>query len=191
MILTRIPCLLKNRIKFIPFFAKCLSINNQDLVQDHHSSGQSVERVIWEVRLLVSWQQLAKPMEPRMAEFDYPSARLESWIFLDKLFLLSSWMELGYNSIAYQHISFQTYAASRQKFWGVAPFSGLGILPFSIGSKEMLSCLLAPVKRIIRWRHVRRHGGCALFHFFPLSVEFGPIDSWAKGASIIEPSAVC
>jgi len=51
----------------------------------------------------------------------------------------------GINPLPSTTSSFPTYAASSQKFWGVASFSGLRIRPFSNGSKEMLSCRLAPV----------------------------------------------
>ena len=51
----------------------------------------------------------------------------------------------GINPLPSTTFSFPTYAASRQRFWGVASFSGSRILPFSNGSKEILSCRLAPV----------------------------------------------
>ena len=43
---------------------KCLSINSHDLVQDNHSGRQCVECNIREIRLLVSWNQFAKSVEP-------------------------------------------------------------------------------------------------------------------------------
>jgi hypothetical protein len=51
----------------------------------------------------------------------------------------------GMNPLSTTTSSFPTYAASRQRFWGVAPSFGLRILPFNNGSKEILSCRLAPV----------------------------------------------
>ena len=43
---------------------KCLSINSHDLVQDNHSGRQCVECNVREIRLLVSWYQFAKSVEP-------------------------------------------------------------------------------------------------------------------------------
>ena len=51
----------------------------------------------------------------------------------------------GTNPLDVTTSSFPTYAASRQRFEGVLPSSGSKIRPFSNGSKEILSCLLAPV----------------------------------------------
>ncbi len=51
----------------------------------------------------------------------------------------------GTNPLDATTSSFPTYAASRQRFEGVLPSSGSKIRPFSNGSKEILSCRLAPV----------------------------------------------
>lgn len=51
----------------------------------------------------------------------------------------------GINPLDVTTSSFPTYAASRQRFKGVLPSSGSNIRPFSNGSKEILSCRLAPV----------------------------------------------
>ena len=51
----------------------------------------------------------------------------------------------GINPLDVTTFSFPTYAASRQRFKGVLPSSGAKIRPFNNGSKEILSCRLAPV----------------------------------------------
>ena len=39
--------------------------------------------------------------------------------------------------------------------------------------------------------HSRRPECCVCFHFFPLSVGFGPTASWARGAFTVAPSRLC
>lgn len=60
--------------------AKDLSVNNidrqPDLAQDDDGCGQMVEREEGVLELLVAHQELPEPVEPAMAGFDHPAARL-------------------------------------------------------------------------------------------------------------------
>lgn len=97
----------------------------------------------------------------------------------------------GINPLLSTTSFFPTYAASRQRFWGVASLSGSRILPFSNGYKEILSCRLAPVTTNDKGTPRSSTRRLRFVPFFSLSVGFGPIDSCARGASIFEPSAAC
>ena len=83
---------------------KCLSINNHDLVQDNHSGRQCVECNVREVRLLVSWYQFPKPVEPGMRQLNDPPSCFERRILFDQLFLFAPWSDVGNESVGYHGV---------------------------------------------------------------------------------------